>query len=99
MDDTYTTTAHIGRSKVGANLERSGKPWRHTTEKTRHTTLTASGLSDFDMQRLGFDDGETLWDGITVQMDEGQSGMCRVLCDGAHDGVKHEATVATGVYV
>jgi hypothetical protein len=98
MDD-IDTAAHTGRSKVGANLERFRQAIAsHDRENPTHNAY-GIGLSHFDMQRLGFDDGETLWNGITVQMDGGQSGMCRVLCDGAHEGVKHEATVATGVYV
>jgi hypothetical protein len=98
MADTHTAP-NAGRSKVGANLERFRQALGcHDRENPTHNAY-GIGLSHFDMQRLGFDDGETLWDGITVQTDGGQSGMCRVLCDGAHDGIEHAVRVAAGVEV
>jgi hypothetical protein len=86
---------------IGKNLER----FRQAINAHDYTnpTHTAHGiaLSHFDMQRLGFDDGEALWSGITIHTDHGQTAMCRVLCDGEHagDGEQVEATVrdAAGV--
>jgi hypothetical protein len=66
-----------------------------------HGPAYGIGLSCFDMERLGFEDGETLWGGVTIHADGGQAGMCRVLCSGEHagEGERVEATVrdAAGV--
>ena len=43
------------------------------------------GLAHFDMERLGFDEGEEILPGITIQSDGGVTGNFRVLCDGQHD--------------
>ena len=38
-----------------------------------------------NLQRLGFDEGETLWAGVTIHTDGKTAGNFRVLCDGQHD--------------
>lgn len=70
---------------MAANLRR----WRiavatHDVENPKHTSF-GIGLSHFDANRLGVEDGEELWDGIRVGIDGGTSGNFRVLCDGNHD--------------
>ncbi len=42
------------------------------------------GLAAFDMERMGFEEGEQVLPGITVQADGGGTGNFRVLCDGDH---------------
>lgn len=42
-------------------------------------------MAQFDMDRLGFEEGETLWLGYTIQADGKGTGNFRVLCDGEHD--------------
>ncbi|HEY1690007.1 MAG TPA: hypothetical protein VGF95_14225 [Solirubrobacteraceae bacterium] len=71
-------------SAIGKNLQAFRVAVNsHDRENPTHTAY-GIGLSGFDMERLGFDDGETLWEGITIHRDSGQSGMCRVPCDGEH---------------
>lgn len=73
------------RSKIAKNLERFRQAVAsHDRENPTHTAH-GIGLSHFDLERLGFDEGEQLWPGITVHVDGGQSGNCRVLCNGEHD--------------
>jgi hypothetical protein len=51
-----------------------------------HGAAWGIGLSQFDMERLGFDEGETLWEGVIVSCDGGPPESARVLCDGEHSG-------------
>lgn len=68
-------------SKVAANLQafRMGVA-AHDRENPDHPPAYGIGMCHFDMVRLGFDEGETLWPGITVHTDEGGTGGFRVLC-------------------
>lgn len=88
-------------SKIGKNLRRFKEAIHRHDEINRTHKAWGIGLSAFDMERLGFEENETLWPGIVVQADGGQSAMCRVLCDGSHagEGEHVEATVrdAAGV--
>lgn len=73
------------RSVMGMNLER----WRravatHDVENPKHTSY-GIGLSQFDLDRLGLEEGEFLWAGIRVEVDSKTTGMFRVLCNGEHD--------------
>ena len=43
------------------------------------------GMANFDIERLGLEDGEQILPGIVLQADGGQPGAFRVLCDGLHD--------------
>lgn len=71
--------------KVAKNLERFVQAVAaHDRENPTHTAW-GIGLSHFDMERLGFEDGEEIIPGITIQTDGGVSGNFRVLCDGQHD--------------
>jgi len=86
-------------SAIGKNLRRFREAvYRHDELNPTHKAY-GIGLSHFDMQRLGFDEGETLWPGITVHADGGQSATLRVLCDGEHvgEGVQAEAEVTRAV--
>ncbi len=56
----------------------------HDRENPDHTAY-GIGLSHFDMERLGFDEGEEVLPGITIHADQGVTGNFRVLCDGQHD--------------
>jgi len=55
----------------------------HDRENPTHTAY-GIGLAHFDMERLGFDEGEEILPGITIHADGGQTGNFRVLCDGDH---------------
>jgi hypothetical protein len=56
----------------------------HDRENPTHNAW-GIGLAHFDMERLGFDEGEEVLPGIVIQADNGVTGNFRVLCDGDHD--------------
>ena len=55
----------------------------HDRENPTHTAY-GIGLAHFDMERMGFDEGEEVLPGITIHADDGVTGNFRVLCDGEH---------------
>jgi hypothetical protein len=72
-------------SKVAKNLERFAQAVAaHDRENPTHTAW-GIGLAHFDLERLGFDEGEEILPGITIHVDGGVTGNFRVLCDGEHD--------------
>jgi hypothetical protein len=88
-------------AKIAKNLERFRQAVAsHDRENPTHTAH-GIGLSHFDMERLGFDEGETLWPGIVVEADGGQTANFRVLCDGEHEseGIQVEESVTRAVGV
>lgn len=78
----------IGRTdtdKVAKNLERFAQAVAaHDRENPTHTAY-GIGLAHFDMERLSFEEGETVLPGITIHADGKTSGNFRVLCDAEHD--------------
>jgi hypothetical protein len=77
--------------KIAKNLERFAQAVAaHDRENPTHTAH-GIGLAHFDMDRLGFDEGEEILPGITIQADSGVTGNFRVLCDGEHDEELTEA--------
>ncbi|MDQ3741881.1 MAG: hypothetical protein M3389_13155 [Actinomycetota bacterium] len=62
----------------------------HDRENPDHNAY-GIGLAHFDMERLGFDEGEEVLPGITIHADNGVTGNFRVLCDGLHDDELEEA--------
>ena len=71
-------------SKIAKNLEAFQMALNaHDRENPDHTAY-GIGLAHFDMERLGFDEGETILPGITIHGDSGVTGNFRVLCDGQH---------------
>jgi hypothetical protein len=77
--------------KIAKNLERFAQAVAaHDRENPTHTAY-GIGLAHFDMERLGFEEGEEVLAGITIHADGGVSGNFRVLCDGKHDEGAREA--------
>jgi hypothetical protein len=77
--------------KIAKNLERFAQAVAsHDRENPTHTAH-GIGLAHFDMERLGFDEGEEILPGITIHADSGVTGNFRVLCDGEHDEGLEEA--------
>jgi len=77
--------------KIAKNLERFAQAVAsHDRENPTHTAH-GIGLAHFDLERLGFDEGEEVLPGITIQADGGVTGNFRVLCDGEHDEELTEA--------
>src|SRR5947209_12898132 len=56
----------------------------HDRENPGHHTW-GIGMSNFDIERLGLEEGEQILPGIVLQSDGGVTGAFRVLCDGDHD--------------
>jgi hypothetical protein len=77
--------------KIAKNLERFAQAVAaHDRENPSHTAY-GIGLAHFDLERLGFEEGEEVLPGITIHTDGGVSGNFRVLCDGEHDEGESEA--------
>ena len=79
-----------GKSKVAYLLERLAQGVAaHDRENPGHHTWGV-GMSAFDIDRLGLEEGEQILPGIVLQADGGGTGAFRVLCDGDHDGEREE---------
>lgn len=71
-------------SKIGYLLERLAQGVAaHDRENPGHHTW-GIGMSHFDIERLGLEEGEEILPGIVLQSDGGVTGNFRVLCDGQH---------------
>jgi hypothetical protein len=81
--------------KIAKNLERFAQAIAaHDRENPTHNAW-GIGLSPFDMDRLGLDEGEEILPGIVIQGDSGVTGNFRILCDGDHDAELEEAEAET----
>ena len=75
----------VDPSLIGKNLQAFQMGINaHDRENPTHTAY-GIGLAHFDMERMGFDEGEQILPGITIHADGGQTGNFRVLCDGDHE--------------
>ena len=73
--DTSKIAASLRAFRIGVNS--------HDRENPTHSAY-GIGLNPFDLDRLGFDEGEQVFPGITIHADNGVTGNFRVLCDGDH---------------
>jgi len=73
--DTSKIANNLRAFRIGVNS--------HDRENPTHTAF-GIGLAPFDLERLGFDEGEEVLPGITIHSDNGVTGNFRVLCDGEH---------------
>src|SRR5512142_1997139 len=72
-------------SKIAYLLERLAQGGAaHDRENPGHHTW-GIGMTYFDIERLGLEEGEEILPGIVLQADSGVTGAFRVLCDGDHD--------------
>jgi hypothetical protein len=79
------------KSKIAHLLERlSQGVASHDRENPGHHTW-GIGMSAFDIDRLGLEEGEEILPGIVLQADGGVTGAFRVLCDGDHDSELEES--------
>jgi len=76
MSDTSKIAKNLRAFQIALNA--------HDRENPDHNAY-GIGLAHFDMERLGFDEGEEVLPGITIHGDDGVTGNFRVLCDGQHD--------------
>lgn len=78
-------------SKIAYLLERLAQGVAaHDRENPEHHTW-GIGMSHFDIERLGLEEGEEILPGIVLQADGGVTGAFRVLCDGDHDAELSQA--------
>ena len=82
MSDTSKIAKNLQAFQIAINA--------HDRENPTHNAH-GIGLAHFDLERLGFDEGEEILPGITIQADSGVTGNFRVLCDGEHDEELSEA--------
>jgi hypothetical protein len=77
-------------SKIAYLLERLAQGVAaHDRENPGHHTW-GIGMSAFDIDRLGLEEGEEILPGLVLQADGGVTGQFRVLCDGDHDSALEE---------
>jgi hypothetical protein len=80
-----------GPSKIAILLERMAQGVAsHDRENPTHHTW-GIGMANFDIERLGLEDGEEILPGIVLQADGGGTGQFRILCDGDHAQEAEEA--------
>src|SRR3979490_1658777 len=82
MSDTSKIAKNLKAFQIAINA--------HDRENPTHNAY-GIGLAHFDLERLGFDEGEEVLPGITMHADGGVTGNFRVLCDGEHDQELSEA--------
>ncbi len=83
----------VDTATMGKLLERFAQGVAaHDRENPGHHSW-GIGMAAFDIERLGFEEGEEILPGIVLQADGGVTGNFRVLCDGDHDreGEQEEA--------
>jgi hypothetical protein len=84
MADTSRIAKNLQAFRIAVNV--------HDRENPDHNAY-GIGLAHFDMERLGFDEGEEVLPGITIHVDGGTTGNFRVLCDAQHgEGEELEET-------
>ena len=76
MSDTSKIAKNLQAFQIAINA--------HDRENPTHSAY-GIGLAHFDLDRLGFDEGEEILPGITIHADSGVTGNFRVLCDGDHE--------------
>jgi hypothetical protein len=76
MSDTSKIAKNLKAFQIAINA--------HDRENPTHNAY-GIGLAHFDLERLGFDEGEEILPGITIHADSGVTGNFRVLCDGDHE--------------
>src|SRR5882672_12618013 len=81
MTDTSKIAKNLQAFQIAINS--------HDRENPTHNAY-GIGLAHFDLERLGFDEGEEILPGITIHADSGVTGNFRVLCDGEHDEQREE---------
>ena len=82
MSDTSKIAKNLKAFQIAINA--------HDRENPTHNAH-GIGLAHFDLDRLGFDEGEEILPGITIHADSGVTGNFRVLCDGEHDEQAEQA--------
>jgi hypothetical protein len=75
----------VDNATMGKLLERFAQGVAsHDRENPDHSSW-GIGMANFDIERLGLEEGEEILPGIVLQADGGVTGNFRVLCDGDHN--------------
>lgn len=82
MTDTSKVARNLQAFQIAVNA--------HDRENPTHNAY-GIGLAHFDMERLGFEEGEQVLPGITIHVDGGTTGNFRILCDGQHEDELEQA--------
>src|ERR1700690_3511375 len=91
MIGVYAARVVVEQSKIAYLLERLAQGVAaHDRENPDHHSW-GIGMSHFDIERLGLEEGEQILPGIVLQADGGVTGAFRVLCDGDHNLEEEEA--------
>mgnify|MGYP001798349463 CR=1 FL=1 len=75
------TFRYQGRDAVGALV---AGPLLAISRAYPPPPASGIGMAAFDIERMGFDEGEEILPGIRIQADGGGTGNFRILCDGDH---------------
>jgi hypothetical protein len=89
----------VDASTMAKVIERFAQAvYAHDRENPTHTTW-GIGMAYFDIERLGLEEGEEILPGIVLQVDGGETGNFRILCDGQHQdsAVEEEEEVLEAV--
>jgi hypothetical protein len=81
MADTSKVAKNLRAFQIAVNA--------HDRENPTHNAW-GIGLTAFDLDRLGFEEGEEILPGIVIQSDGGVTGNFRVLCDCQHESDRAE---------
>jgi len=84
-------------SKIGKLLEALANGIAAHDRTNPDHSAWGIGMANFDIERLGLEEGEEILPGIVLQSDGGQPGAFRVLCDGQHDAEEEEEEVVEAV--
>ena len=80
----------VDASTMGKVIERFAQAvYAHDRENPTHNSW-GIGMAYFDIERLGLEEGEEIIPGIVLQVDGGETGNFRILCDAQHDGSEAE---------
>jgi hypothetical protein len=77
--------------KIAKNLRAFAEALAEHDRRNPTHTAYGIGLSYFDLERLGLEEGEEILPGIKLSVDGGVSGNFRILCDGAHEDSDEKA--------
>lgn len=86
----YAKTPMADTTRIGKLLEALANGIAAHDRANPDHSAWGIGMAQFDIERLGLEDGEEILPGIVLQADGGQPGAFRVLCDGLHDEEQEE---------
>lgn len=89
MESLAKTAANLRAFRIAVNS--------HDRENPTHEPAYGIGMAHFDIERLGFEEGEELWSGVTISCDGKATGNFRVICGLNHGEIEGEAQLTRAV--